>query len=126
MRPDRAGGHGLSTCHLGRRRALQAVLARFFRAPDRIGPEARLGNHPALSRVARVYLPATSIDAPTATRSFPAAVGSSCLRLQSHGAEHPNNEVRVDSTLAPVYNLSDQPGRGVPFNAGLGSLCLPI
>ena len=57
MRPDRAVGHGLSTCHLGRRRALQAVLARFFRAPDRIGPETRIGNHPAHSRVARVYPP---------------------------------------------------------------------
>ena len=31
-------------------------------------------------------------------------------------------EVRVDSTLARVYNLSDQPGRGVLFDADLGHL----
>ena len=50
----------------------------------------------------------------------------SCLRLESDGTEYPNKEVRVDSTLAPDYNLSDQPGRGVLFDADLGSLCLPI
>ena len=50
----------------------------------------------------------------------------SCLRLESDGTEYPNKEIRVDSTLAPGYNLSDQPGRGVLFDADLGSLCLPI
>ena len=39
--------------------------------------------------------------------------------------ECPNKEGRVDSTLAPDYNLSDWPGRGL-LDADLGSLCLPI
>ena len=51
----------------------------------------------------------------------PARIG--CLRTHRRS---PAREVRVDSTLPPVYNLSDQPGRGVLFSADLGSLCLPI
>ena len=48
-------------------------------------------------------------------------------RIRWHGVpEQAEQEVRVDSTLPPDYNLSDQPGRGVLLNADLGSLCLPI
>ena len=44
----------------------------------------------------------------------------SCLRLGSVGTVYPHKEVSVDSTRVPVYNLSDQPGRGVLLNADLG------
>ena len=54
----------------------------------------------------------------------PLSVQETASGLQSHEAEHPNKEVRVDSTLVPVYNLSDQPGRGAFSMPTLGSLCL--
>ena len=46
--------------------------------------------------------------------------------LFSQSRTDPNKEVRGDSTLAPDYNLSDQPETGVLFDADLESLCLPI
>ena len=56
-----------------------------------------------------------------------AVSGSHPARIRWHGVpEQAEQEVRVDSTLPPDYNLSDQPGRGVLLNADLGSLCLPI
>ena len=34
------------------------------------------------------------------------------LRAETRVKEYPNKEGWLDSTLAPDYNLSDQPGRG--------------
>ena len=105
MRPNRPGARGCPDTTSPGGGALQAVLAQ------------------PRSAVLRSQHRPTSLRTPrrSGRRRF-----KSCLRLESDGTEYPNKEVRVDSTLAPDYNLSDQPGRAVLLDADLGSLCLPI
>ena len=79
----------------------------------------RAGREPTVS-----HLWCPTCAAHTLPRSLPSVQELPPARISWHRL--PSQEVSVDSTRVPVYNLSDQPGRGVLFTADLGSLCLPI
>ena len=122
MRPNRPAPGGVSRYHLARWRALQAVLALFFSRPRiEMCPAARrpgnfgMPGSPSLSRIAQVGDPSATAGRCRGAR--PRGSGcrrfKSCLQLASDTNEYPHKKVTVDSTLAPDYNLSDQPGRGV-------------
>ena len=113
MRPDRAAARGYSGTTLPGGGALQAVLERSFPTPNGIGPRSSHTGpcRPPIGTIRHSLV--ARVDRPPPHRPWPGghprAPGryrfKSCLRLQSNGTEHPNKEVSVDSTLAPVYNL---------------------